>query len=88
MTRKLAVVIGRFQITHRYHVDTVFDRARSYDSTLVLLGSAFRARDPKNPLLWAERQHLIELACEDAWGKPCSFAFRPLKDYPDRKSFV
>jgi bifunctional NMN adenylyltransferase/nudix hydrolase len=84
--RQLAVVIGRFQPVHRFHVETLLNRAVQYDSGLVLLGSSLKTRDEKNPLRWELRRDLILSACGEIWGKTvsdlASLAFAPIKDYP------
>jgi bifunctional NMN adenylyltransferase/nudix hydrolase len=53
------VFIGRFQPFHRGH-KAVMDHAAGFaDSALVLVGSPFRPRSPRNPLRYVERAGLI-----------------------------
>jgi bifunctional NMN adenylyltransferase/nudix hydrolase len=81
----LAVVIGRFQPVHLFHVQTLIGRARSYDATILLLGSSSKARDEKNPLRWEERRDLILAGVGDEWGEDLDTSFlhfHPIKDYP------
>jgi len=57
---KLAVVIGRFQPLHfgqLYNIDKGLDVA---DKVLVLVGSAFNSRSPKNPFTYEEREAMIK----------------------------
>ena len=55
----LAVFIGRFQPFHAGH-KAVMDHAAGFaDRILVLVGSAFRPRSPKNPLTYTERAGFI-----------------------------
>lgn len=93
--RQLALVIGRFQFLHRFHIEILLNRARPYGSALVLLGSSLKTCDQKNPLRWELRRDMILAACDEIWGAPRSdaynyledgkpfFSFAPLKDYPD-----
>lgn len=83
MTSTLAVVIGRFQPAHHFHVETLLARALQHDRVLVLLGSSKRARTWKDPLRWRERANLIEEAANDcgiSLGGRVKFA--PIKDFP------
>ena len=57
-----AVFIGRFQPPHLGHVAMLEHALSSAKEVIVVLGSAFQARTPKNPFTWQERQAMIE-AC-------------------------
>ena len=82
--KRLAVVIGRFNPCHIFHVQTLLARAMEYDHVLVLLGSSRKARTWKDPLHWEERKRLIELtAAELGFDNVLSKVdFAPIKDYP------
>ena len=82
--KRLAVVIGRFQPVHRYHVETLLRHAHdNYDHVLVLLGSAHRARDPKNPFTADERRAMLLAVWEQEFGDADKkLTFGALKDYP------
>lgn len=55
----LAIVIGRFQPPHRAHLN-LFETANRYaDHILIIVGSANKARDIKNPFTVAERKEMI-----------------------------
>jgi len=86
-TKRLAVVIGRFNPCHIFHVQTLLARAMEYDHVLVLLGSSRKARTWKDPLLWIQRKTLIQASIDEL--KACSGTklyrdvdFTPIKDYP------
>ena len=86
-TKRLAVVIGRFNPCHIFHVQTLLSRAMEYDHVLVLLGSSRKARTWKDPLLWQQRQTLIEASVDDLKISSKSKLYRnvdftPIKDYP------
>lgn len=58
-TYDVAVLIGRWQIAHKGHI-SLFDRALAVaPKVFVVIGSAMRARDPRNPFTAAERQAQI-----------------------------
>ena len=80
------VYIGRFQGFHNGHA-AVLKRAFALGKTVVVvLGSAFRARDPKNPMTWQERRDMIQLTLSD---EECSRAiFVPMRDYYDDPVWV
>lgn len=61
----LAVFIGRFQPFHIGHHDVLEMLAGKADSTLVLVGSAYRPRSWKNPFTFNERRAFIEQGTAD-----------------------
>jgi bifunctional NMN adenylyltransferase/nudix hydrolase len=74
---RLAVFIGRFQPFHIGH-RTVLEHATTYaDSALVIIGSAFRPRSPKNPFSFEERAALITTGLD---GVDLDVVFLPLID--------
>ena len=62
----LAVFIGRFQPFHAGHRAVVQHAMGFADSVLILVGSAFRPRTPRNPLTYVERAGGIAAALQDA----------------------
>lgn len=61
----VGVVIGRFQIFHHGHEQLVREALSKSKKVVIVIGSAFRARDPKNPFFWDERKSMIERVFED-----------------------
>ena len=57
---KASVVIGRFQPFHKGHKGLIKQALEVADLCIVLVGSAFAAREPKNPLSFQERRALID----------------------------
>lgn len=57
---KLAVVIGRFEPSHLMHEHLFEEAYKVADTVLVLIGSASKARDTKNPFRFKERASMIE----------------------------
>jgi len=60
----LAVFIGRFQPFHIGHLDVLENLSGKVDSTLMLVGSAYRPRSWKNPFTYAERKRFIDAGTE------------------------
>lgn len=76
----VAVVVGRFQPAHNAHF-ALFRRALEVaDRLVVVLGSAARARDPKNPFSWQERAGMIRLGLGADAER---VEFLPMQDYHD-----
>ncbi len=85
----VAVIIGRFQPFHNNHAKLVEQGLEIADRVLILVGSAYAARSPKNPFTFEERKSLI-LDCFLESGKPstdCSITMtqrifvEPIRDH-------
>lgn len=82
----LAVYIGRFQPFHFGHAKVLTQAVESgYNNILVLIGSANKARDIKNPLTVYEREEIIR----NWWWIPAhcapdaaALSIRYIRDYP------
>ena len=57
-----AVFIGRFQPFHQGHLQVIQSGLAQADKLIVLIGSSWQARNPRNPWLHSEREHMIR-AC-------------------------
>lgn len=78
---KVAVVVGRWHIVHKGH-QTLFNKALSVaDKVVIVIGSAFRSRDPRNPFNWQERAQMIEAALSPQDRE--RVVFLPVRDYHD-----
>ncbi len=55
-----AVIIGRFQPLHNSHVRLIKQALEIADKVLILVGSAYAARTPKNPFTFDERKNMIQ----------------------------
>lgn len=76
-----AVVIGRWQILHLGHA-TLFDAAfASAQQVIIVIGSAFKARDPRNPFTWQERQAMIDATLTPEMRARVHYL--PIRDYFD-----
>ena len=82
---KLAVIIGRHQISHAGHELLKRKALQVADKVIVILGSSFQARSPKNPFNWQERQQMIlSTLTEDE--KQRVFCC-PIRDYYDDRKW-
>jgi len=55
-----AVIIGRFQPLHNSHVKLIEQALEIADKVLILVGSSYAARTPKNPFTFDERKNMIQ----------------------------
>jgi bifunctional NMN adenylyltransferase/nudix hydrolase len=77
---RLTVVIGRFQPFHIIHKQIVEKALELGDKTLVILGSAKKAPNVKNPFTPALREQMIRACFDDEQN--ARLVFKPLRDYP------
>lgn len=77
-----AVCIGRFQPFHAGHADLLAQALALAPVAVVVIGSAHRARTPRNPFTWQERAEMIRLAMPQA---DCDrLVFVPVRDFYDQ----
>jgi bifunctional NMN adenylyltransferase/nudix hydrolase len=78
---KVALLIGRFQILHRAHTAMLREALDCAERVIVILGSAWHSRDPKNPFTWQERQQQFDTVLTAQERERVSFI--PVRDYYD-----
>ena len=76
-----AVLIGRFQPFHKGHAALLKQALDMADRALIVLGSAYRSRNAKNPFTWEERAAMIAATLDEAEAR--RVAFVPVRDYYD-----
>ncbi|WP_066268959.1 NUDIX domain-containing protein [Hydrogenophaga palleronii] len=76
----LAVVIGRWQLPHLGHLKLFEAALQSAPRVVVVIGSAFRSRDVRNPFTWEERRDMILAMLP---GQAERLQFVPVRDYYD-----
>jgi len=74
-----AVFIGRFQPLHNGHVENIRNAQKIADNVIVLVGSAFAARNIRNPFTFDERKKMIEAIDTDTTAGP--IIIRPIRDF-------
>lgn len=81
-----AVLIGRFQPFHLGHLALLQQALQTAQQVVVVLGSAFQARSPKNPFTWQERAALIRSSLPAAGAARVHCV--PVRDYYDEPRWV
>ncbi|WP_341669290.1 NUDIX domain-containing protein [Alcaligenes sp. SDU_A2] len=84
--KKLAVVIGRWQLPHLAHLGLIQKAFESAESVLVVIGSAFRSRTPKNPFTAAEREAMLKTMLTDE--QLARVKFLPVRDYGNDRRWM
>jgi bifunctional NMN adenylyltransferase/nudix hydrolase len=64
-----------FTLGHKHNIDQALKMA---DKVVIIIGSAFRARDTRNPFTYEERKGMISRV----YGNDPRISFEPLRDYP------
>jgi bifunctional NMN adenylyltransferase/nudix hydrolase len=82
----LSVYIGRFQPFHTGHAALLQRALEIAPVCVVVIGSAFQARTPKNPFTWEERAEMIRLSIAPA--ERSRLRFLPLRDYYDQERWA
>lgn len=77
----IAVLIGRFEPVHNGHLALLREALTQAHKVIVIVGSAFQARTPKNPFTWQERQRLLlDSVTPDEAAR---LSICPVRDYYD-----
>jgi len=85
-TIDIAVLVGRFQPFHNAHLALLKRALQAAPQCVVVIGSAYQARTPKNPFTWSERAEMIRLALPE--GDRDRVRFMPVRDYYDEARWV
>lgn len=76
-----ATIIGRWQLWHLGHASLMQEALRLAPLVIVVIGSSFKARDPRNPFTATERTQMILATLSEAERK--RVLFLPVRDYYD-----
>lgn len=82
----VAVYVGRFQIFHNGQLALLHRALDKAPLCVVVIGSAYQARTPKNPFTWQERVEMIRLALPEADRERVRFL--PIRDYYNQDRWV
>jgi bifunctional NMN adenylyltransferase/nudix hydrolase len=77
---KVAVLIGRFEPFHNGHLANALQALDLAEKVIILVGSSFQPRTPKNPFTYAERKEMINNAIMSARNR-ANISIHPLRDY-------
>jgi bifunctional NMN adenylyltransferase/nudix hydrolase len=86
LTSDMAVLVGRFQPFHAAHLALLARALAIAPRVVVVIGSAFQARTPKNPFTWTERAEMIRHALPEAQRGRVTIV--PMRDYYDETRWV
>ncbi|ABM60536.1 bifunctional nicotinamide-nucleotide adenylyltransferase/Nudix hydroxylase [Verminephrobacter eiseniae] len=81
-----AIYIGRFQPVHNGHRVLLQRALASARQVIVVLGSAWQARSPKNPFTWQEREAMLRAVLPDA--DQARVQLLPVRDYYNQAVWV
>lgn len=92
-TKRLGVVIGKFNPCHKFHISEVIAPAIiNSDKVLILLGSANRAPNNKIPFNFKQRQEIINLSIADYFNEDANVLnriyYEPLYDTNSNESWA
>ena len=86
MNADVAIIIGRWQILQRGHGTLLRAALAEASRVIVVIGSAWRARDAHNPFRWQERQQQFEAVLRS--DELARVSFLPVRDYFDDQRWV
>ena len=81
-----ALYIGRFEPPHSGHLALVQRALGSAPQVIVLMGSAWQVRSPKNPFTWTEREAMLRAALSTADN--ARLQVLPVRDYYNEAVWV
>lgn len=76
-----AIIVGRWQLFHKGHQTLLKAALAAAPQVIVVVGSAFRSRDVRNPFTWEERQVMIQATLPPEAADRVQFL--PVRDYFD-----
>ena len=81
-----AILIGRFEPVHAGHLALLSEALARARRAVVIIGSAYQARTPKNPFTWTERETMLRqaLPAPDA----ARLTVLPVRDYYNEAVWV
>jgi nicotinamide-nucleotide adenylyltransferase len=83
-----AAFIGRFQPFHNGHLTAILQILAECENVLVIIGSADKSAESKNPYNFVQRKQLIELALKNAGVELNRVSIVALNDINDDKKWV
>lgn len=83
---ELSVYIGRFEPVHSGHLALLQHALSKALRVVVVIGSAWQARSPKNPFTWQERERMLREALSNADN--ARLQVLPMRDYYNEAVWV
>lgn len=84
------VLIGRFNPFHLGHAYVLEQALKTSKLVIVLVGSAFQPRTPKNPFTFDERSTMIQTweANQRSCDLPCNLIVLPMRDFASNNMWI
>jgi len=79
----IALLVGRFQPFHFGHLDAVQNILKNYDSLIILIGSANKSGELRNPFNVKERMLMITNTLNYYGVDQNKYEFKPVDDFND-----
>jgi bifunctional NMN adenylyltransferase/nudix hydrolase len=76
-----ALIIGRWQLFHKGHESLLKAALVAASEVIVVIGSAYRSRDARNPFTWDERKAMVVATLSPS--ELARVQFLPVRDYFD-----
>jgi bifunctional NMN adenylyltransferase/nudix hydrolase len=76
-----ALIIGRWQLFHKGHESLLKAALNAASEVIVVIGSAYRSRDARNPFTWEERKAMVQATLSPS--DLTRVKFLPVRDYFD-----
>jgi bifunctional NMN adenylyltransferase/nudix hydrolase len=83
---RIGVLIGRFQPFHNGHALLLRQALETAQRVIIVLGSSFHARSPKNPFTWQERAAMISATLSEGDRERVSYV--AVRDYYDDRRWA
>lgn len=77
---KRGILLGRFQPFHLGHLSAVQDALREVEELIIVIGSAEKSHEQRNPFTAGERLSMIRQSLEDAEIDPKKWMIIPVPD--------
>lgn len=81
-----AILIGRFEPVHNGHLALLRHALANARQVIVIMGSAWQARSPKNPFTWGEREGMLRAALPES--ERARLTVLPVRDYYNEARWV
>jgi len=86
--KKVRVFIGRMSPLHIGHCETIKKAADGADLLIIIIGSAYRSRNLKNPFTYDDRRKILEKWIKQDPSLAGKIVIQPMEDQPDNVAWL